>query len=51
MAVYVETNDVNPLNAIDYILVVLEKFIDILELFAANIHKETSDGQVRPTYI
>lgn len=50
MAVYVETNDVNPLNAIDYNFSDTgEKFIDIIELFAANIHKETSGGQVRPT--
>lgn len=50
MAVYVETNDVNPLNAIDYNFSDTgEKFIDIIELFAANIHNETSGGQVRPT--
>lgn len=50
MAVYVETNDVNPLNALDYHFSGdTERFIDILELFAANIHKETVNGQVRPT--
>ena len=50
MAVYVETNDVNPLNAGDYYFADNDKtFIDILELFAANIHKETVNGQVRPT--
>ena len=50
MAVYVETNDVNPLNAGDYYFTDnSKKFIDILELFAANIHKETVNGQVRPT--
>lgn len=48
LAVYVETNDVNPLNAMDYQLNG-EPFIDIVELFAANIHKETVNGQVRPT--
>lgn len=48
LAVYVETNDVNPLNAGDYTMNG-EPFIDIVELFAANIHKETVDGQVRPT--
>lgn len=50
MAVYVETNDVNPLNAGDYYFTDNgKKFIDIVELFAANIHKETVNGQVRPT--
>lgn len=50
MAVYVETNDVNPLNAGDYYFADNDQtFIDILELFAANIHKETVNGQVRPT--
>ena len=48
LAVYVETNDVNPLNAMDYQLNG-EPLIDIVELFAANIHKETVNGQVRPT--
>lgn len=48
LAVYVETNDVNPLNALDY-LMDDEPVIDIVELFAANIHKETVNGQVRPT--
>ena len=48
LAVYVETNDVNPLNAGDYYMNG-EPFIDIVELFAANIHKETVNGQVRPT--
>lgn len=49
LAVYVETNDVNPLNAGDYTINDGQRFIDIVELFAANIHKETVDGQVRPT--
>lgn len=50
MAVYVETNDVNPLNAGDYYFADDGKsFIDILELFASNIHKETVNGEVRPT--
>lgn len=48
LAVYVETNDVNPLNALDY-LMDNKPVIDIVELFAANIHKETVNGQVRPT--
>lgn len=50
MVCYVETNDVNPLNAGDY---VFDEdgttFFDIVELFASNIHKETVNGQVRPT--
>lgn len=50
MAVYVETNDVNPLNAGDYYFTDNDQtFIDLVELFAANIHKETVNGQVRPT--
>lgn len=41
MACYVETNDVNPLNAGDYILEGGQlPFFDIVELFAANIHKD-----------
>lgn len=47
--VYVETNDVNPLNAGDYEVDGLP-FFDIVELFASNIHKETTEeGEVRPT--
>lgn len=51
MACYVETNDVNPLNAGDYYFdnANFDTFFDIVELFAANIHKETVNGQVRPT--
>ncbi len=45
----VETNDVNPLNAMDYVCANNSRFFDIVELFAANIHKETVNGQVRPT--
>lgn len=40
--VYVETNDVNPLNALCWEMNG-EKFIDILNLFASNIHKD-ADG-------
>ena len=48
-AVYVETNDVNPLNAMDYEVMDIP-FFDIVELFASNIHKETTEeGEVRPT--
>ncbi len=50
LAVYVETNDVNPLNAGDYYLEETGgSLIDIVELFAANIHKETVNGATRPT--
>lgn len=48
MACYVETNDVNPLNAVDYILGDGTTLFDIVELFASNIHKETVNGEVRP---
>lgn len=40
MVVYVETNDVNPLNAGDYTMSDGTTFIDIVELFASNIHKD-----------
>ena len=40
MVCYVETNDVNPLNAGDYTLANGSPFFDIVELFAANIHKD-----------
>ena len=49
MVAYVETNDVNPLNAGDYMLESGIPFFDVVELFAANIHKETVNGQERPT--
>lgn len=42
MVVYVETNDVNPLNAMDYKLDG-EQFIDYVHLFAANIHKANNE--------
>lgn len=45
----IETNDVNPLNVMDYYCEDGYPFFDIVELFAANIHKETVNGQVRPT--
>lgn len=48
-AIYVETNDTNPLNAGDYMLSNGTSFADIVEFFAANIHKETVNGVVRPT--
>ena len=40
---YVEVNDVNPLNAGDYLMPDGSTFVDIVELFAANIHKD-DDG-------
>lgn len=47
LAVYVETNDVNPLNAGDYYIGSTPLF-DIVELFASNIHKETVNDSIRP---
>lgn len=49
VTIYVETNDVNPLNAGDYKLPDGTPYADIVELFASNLHKETVGGQVRPT--
>lgn len=57
LVVYVETNDVNPLNAGDYYLGAVSAnnpLVSIVELFASNIHKENfvkPDGttEVRPT--
>ena len=40
VACYVETNDVNPLNAADYYLADGTTFFDMVELFASNIHKD-----------
>lgn len=40
IVVYVETNDVNPLNAGDYYLADNSQFVDIVELFAANVHMD-----------
>lgn len=42
MVCYVETNDVNPLNAGDYMLDDGTTFFDIVELFAANIHQDAA---------
>ena len=47
--VYVETNDINPLNVLDYELPDNVKFFDVCELFAANIHKEIVNGKEVPT--
>lgn len=49
IVVMVETNDVNPLNAMDYVCPDDSSFFDIVELFAANIHKEDYNGETRPT--
>lgn len=40
ISVYVETNDVNPLNAGDYMLEDGTAFFDIVELFASNINRD-----------
>ena len=40
ISVYIETNDVNPLNAGDYMLEDGTAFFDIVELFASNINKD-----------
>jgi len=48
--VYVETNDVNPLNAMDYWLADGTTYFDYVGFFASNIHKETlPNDEVRPT--
>lgn len=47
--VYVETNDVNPLNAMDYWLDDGTTYFDYVGFFAANIHKEDVGDEVRPT--
>ena len=49
VAIYVETNDINPLNAGDYLLSDGTTYADIVEFFASNIHKRTVDGVVEPT--
>jgi len=49
VTIYVETNDVNPLNAGDYKLSDGTTYADIVEFFAANLNKETVNGVVRPT--
>lgn len=46
---YVETNDVNPLNAGCCRMPDGTPFIDYVVLFASNIHKETVNNDVRPT--
>ena len=49
ITIYVETNDVNPLNAGDYVLDSNgEPYADIVELFAANIRRRTVNGVTEP---
>lgn len=47
--VYVETNDVNPLNAMNYYLADDTPFFDYVCFFSSNIHTETVNNVVRPT--
>lgn len=47
--VYVETNDVNPLNAMYYYLADDTPFFDYVCFFSSNIHKTTVGTQVQPT--
>ena len=49
VAVYIETNDTNPLNAGDYFLDSGIPFYDCVQLFSANIHKQTVGGIDEPT--
>ena len=49
VAVYIETNDTNPLNAGDYFLDSGIPFYDCVQLFSANIHKQTVNDLVEPT--
>lgn len=47
--VYVETNDVNPLNALDYYLDDGTPYFDYVCFFSSNIHKTTVGSEVQPT--
>ena len=49
VAVYIETNDTNPLNAGDYFLADGTTFYDCVQFFSANIHKQTVNGIDEPT--
>lgn len=49
VAMYVETNGVNPLNAGDYELTDGTPFVGIVELFASNIEKTVVNGVTQPT--
>lgn len=46
---YVETNDVNPLNALCCRMPDGEPFIDYVVLFASNIHSTTVNNETQPT--
>lgn len=47
--VYVETNDVNPLNVGDYYYVDGTPVVNIVEFFASNIHRRTVNYVTEPT--
>lgn len=47
--VYVETNDVNPLNAMDYYTDSGAPWFDFIGFFAANIHTTTVNNVLQPT--
>lgn len=49
MQVYVETNDVNPLNAGDYYYMDGTPVVNIVEFFASNIHRRTVNHVTEPT--
>ena len=49
VAVYIETNDTNPLNAGDYFLEDGSTYYDFVQLFSANIHKTIVNNEVEPT--
>lgn len=49
VAIYVETNDTNPLNAGDYMMSNGKPFAGIVELFASNVRKRVVNGVVEPT--
>lgn len=50
MAVYVEINDVNPLNALDYYLSDGSRTFDIVEYFAANLNEDPYNTDVPCVY-
>lgn len=49
VAVYIETNDTNPLNAGDYYLQDGTTFYDCVQLFSANIHRKLVNGVYQPS--
>lgn len=46
---FVKTDEINPLNAGDYLLPDGKPFADIVEFYTANIGKRTVNGIVEPT--